>query len=336
MFVIFKWSKKLCQILIINFSPSLIYQMLNLLAITLLAVIVKNPGMMQNNSGGGVGGIDSNYDDEIIPTPVSSKVEPSPPEPTHYHRDHSLNYQDMDMGGLVCLCMIAITLMLIYGTIKGRPSHLLPFFFLQLCDFAITTLTAAGYLCYLRTIHHLIEQSNRLPWKDDLIKMDPRTLGVVVLFAFIFMVMLKAYCIGIVWRCYKYLTIRQNAALLSYIIPESGNQERSFANSLLPDYEEALSMKITPPPSYQIAMQQQQMTVALSPPSDGLSSPIHAAASDTETDPPSYNMVQRLENEASPTHEGSLDGSEEIQVETSEASVDSPVATQAQPQQRDE
>lgn len=217
------------------------------------------------------------------------------------------------MGGLVCLCMIAITLMLIYGTVKGRPSHLLPFFFLQLCDFAITTLTAAGYLCYLRTIHHLIEQSNRLPWKEDLIRMDSRTLGVVVLFAFIFMVMLKAYCIGIVWRCYKYLTIRQNASLLTYIIPEGGNQERSF-NSLLPDYEEALSMKVTPPPSYQVAMQhQQQLTVALSPPTDSPPSPV--AASDSETDPPSYHAAQELETPTeSPTTQGNVDGGDEIQV----------------------
>lgn len=234
-------------------------------------------------------------------------------EAPYHYRDHSLNYQDMDMGGLVCLCMIAIVLMLIYGTVKGRPSHLLPFFFLQLCDFAITTLTAAGYLCYLRTIHHLIEQSNRLPWKEDLIRMDSRTLGVVVLFAFIFMVMLKAYCIGIVWRCYKYLTIRQNASLLTYIIPEGGNQERSF-NSLLPDYEEALSMKVTPPPSYQVAMQhQQQLTVALSPPTDSPPSPV--VTSESETEPPSYHAAaQDLETPtASPINQGSLDGSDEIQ-----------------------
>lgn len=290
--------------------------MLNLLAITLLAVIVKNPGMMQNINGA----IDNSYDDEFIPTPVSSKIEPTATIETPYHsyRDHSLNYQDMDMGGLVCLCMIAITLMLIYGTVKGRPSHLLPFFFLQLCDFAITTLTAAGYLCYLRTIHHLIEQSNRLPWKEDLIRMDPRTLGVVVLFAFIFMVMLKAYCIGIVWRCYKYLTIRQNASLLTYIIPESGNQERSF-NSLLPDYEEALSMKVTPPPSYQIAMQQQQMTVALSPPTVAPGSPV--TSSESETEPPSYRAAQQLEtpSTASPTNQGSLDDSDEIQIDETPA-----------------
>lgn len=237
------------------------------------------------------------------------------------------------MGGLVCLCMIAITLMLIYGTVKGRPSHLLPFFFLQLCDFAITTLTAAGYLCYLRTIHHLIEQSNRLPWKEDLVQMDPRTLGVVVLFAFIFMVMLKAYCISIVWKCYKYLTIRQNASLLTYIMPEGGNQERSF-NSLLPDYEEALSMKITPPPSYQVAMQHQQ-TVTLSPPTDALASPVHASSSESETDPPSYHAAQQLDSPtASSTNQTSLDGSDDIQVESA-VSI-SPTQPQQQQQQRDQ
>lgn len=233
----------------------------------------------------------------------------------------------MDMGGVVCVVMIVITLMLIYGTVKGRPSHLLPFFFLQLCDFAITTLTAAGYLCYLRTIHHLIEQSNRFPWKEDLIRMDPRTLGVLVLFAFIFMVMLKAYCIGIVWRCYKYLTIRQNASLLTYIMPDGSNQERSF-NSLLPDYEEALSMKVTPPPSYQVAMQQQQLTVALSPPTGEQASPTNS--SESETDPPSYRAAQHNGNAtASPTNQGSLDETDEIQVDEASA------AAQPAPQTRD-
>lgn len=56
------------------------------------------------------------------------------------------------MSGLVCLCIIAITVMLIYGTVKGKTSYLLPFFCLQLFDFAITTLTAAGYLCYIRSV----------------------------------------------------------------------------------------------------------------------------------------------------------------------------------------
>lgn len=256
--------------------------MLNLMALTLLAVIVKNPNMIQN--------FDDAYDDEPIPTPVSRSVEsqtplPSPSynqEASHY-RDHSLEYHDMDMGGLVCLCMIAICLMLIHGTIKGRPSHLLPFFFLQLCDFALTTLTAAGYLCYLRAIHSLIEKSNKLPWKEHLVEIDQRTLGIIVLLAFIFMVMLKAYTIGIVWRCYKYLTILQNAALLSYIAPTGSHRERSF-NSLLPNYEEA--MKVIPPPSYQAAMQHQPVAAAAATHS------LSAAASVSEiSEPPNYSTL---------------------------------------------
>lgn len=85
--------------------------MLNLLAITLLAIIVKNPNMMQSLE---------NSDDEIadaLPTPVSNKIDGYHDS---YYRDHSMAYQDLDMGGLVCLCMIAITLMLIYGAIKGK------------------------------------------------------------------------------------------------------------------------------------------------------------------------------------------------------------------------
>lgn len=87
--------------------------MLNLLAITLLAIIVKNPNMMQS--------LDNSLDDDesdVLPTPVSNRVDNS-----YYdsrYRDHSMAYQDLDMGGLVCLCMIAITLMLIYGAIKGK------------------------------------------------------------------------------------------------------------------------------------------------------------------------------------------------------------------------
>lgn len=85
-----------------------------------------------------------------------------------------------------------------------------------------------------------------------------------MLFAFISVVLLKAYAIGIVWRCYKFLTLqRQNlTSMLPYIIPDVGGGstashrlERDYS-SLLPDYDEAIaqSMKQAPPPSYQVAM----------------------------------------------------------------------------------
>lgn len=226
---------------------------LNILALSLLAVIIRNPGMMHE--------LESSYDDSVdhdapaLPTPLS-KI-----DPPYAYRDHSLNYHNVDMGGLVCICMIAITLMMIYGAIKGKPSHLLPFFCLQLFDFAITTLTAAGYLCYLQSVHRLIAESHRLPWREKLLQLSPDALVMVVLIAFVSIVLLKAYAIGIVWRCYKYLTMRQHnlRSMLPYIIPyvpsAQHNQERDYS-TLLPDYDEAIaqSMKQPPPPSYQAAM----------------------------------------------------------------------------------
>lgn len=133
----------------------------------ILAAIIRNPAMMQelengNDDYGRFGG-------EVLPTPLS-KI-----DPPYAYRDHSLNYrksffseivfslllfllllqfeihlknsniflllilENVDMGGIVCVCMIAISLMLIYGAAKYKPSHLLPFFCLQLFDFAITT-----------------------------------------------------------------------------------------------------------------------------------------------------------------------------------------------------
>ncbi|KAL7737859.1 hypothetical protein ACLKA6_006237 [Drosophila palustris] len=234
---------------------------LNILALSVLAVIWRNPEMMDElESGSHDFTVDLNA--PALPTPLS-KV-----DPPYAYRDHSLNYQNFDMGGLVCTCMIAITLMMIYGTIKGKPSHLLPFFCLQLFDFAITTLTAAGYLCYLQGIHRLISQSHRLPWRENLLKLPQEELVIVVLVVFVCIVFLKAYCIGIVWRCYKYLTLRQQhlRSLLPCVMSDTmlhgglggggfGAEERAYS-TLLPNYDEAIAqyLKQAPPPSYQVAM----------------------------------------------------------------------------------
>lgn len=54
--------------------------------------------------------------------------------------------------------------------------------------------------------------------------------------------MLKTLLAGIVWRCYKYLTIRHNATILSYIIQDQPMNTENLYNSLLPGYEEALNV----------------------------------------------------------------------------------------------
>lgn len=164
------------------------------------------------------------------------------------------------------------------------------------CGFTCS-LTATGYICYLRSLHRLVADTNRMPWRDAILRLSPNMLAFVVLVSFVGTILLKAYVIGIVWRCYKYLTLRQhNAALmLPYVIPDvslsggggggrmrgSGGDvlgaasasrlERDYS-TLLPGYEEALaqSMKHQPPPSYQAAM---STTTTTAPPAAAATTP---------------------------------------------------------------
>lgn len=71
----------------------------------------------------------------------------------------------------------------------------------------------------------------------------------------------QGYCISVVWRCYKYLTMRAHEihSLTPFVISSEGVVAPAYSapapapdySSLLPDYEEAV--KQSPPPSYRAA-----------------------------------------------------------------------------------
>lgn len=213
-----------------------------------------------------------------MPTPLSNvETRPSlyPQHGPSHPRDHSLIYHDVDVGALVTVCTLAITLMLIYGASRGKPAHLLPFFCLQIFDFAITVLTATGYLCYLRSIHLLVQEARHVPWRDQLLQLPAPALALVVLSAFLLAVLLKGYCISVVWRCYKYLTMRSHSLTLTPFVISSPAGAANSAHSphatqappyssLLPDYEEAV--KQAPPPSYHAATLMTSADVPLATP----------------------------------------------------------------------
>lgn len=276
---------------------------LNLLALGIISIIIRtnNYHLLFDD----MNDIEDNGNEPpapVLPTPLS-KVD-RPYAYIERFQQSGLHSNDVDMSGLVFLCMIAVTLMLIYGAVKPKPSHLLPFFCLQIFDFAIATLTAANHLCYIRSIHMWITESqNRLPWKEELVKLSPQTLSVLVLVGFILFIFLKAYAIGIVWRCYKFLTFRQHnmRSMLPYIIPdipdtpESNNrrQERD-SNSLLPDYDEAVaqSLKQAPPPSYVVAMSMNNkgITQVDATPEEAVN--VNSNENVNFSDPPPYNAVE--------------------------------------------
>lgn len=225
---------------------------LNLLALCLLVVMRHNPELVED--------LENSYDYSdafnapALPTPLSKIDSP------YAYGEHSLNYQNLDMGGLVCLCMITITLMMVYGTVKSTPSHLLPFFCLQLFDFAITMLTAAGYLCYLQSVHRLVAENHHLPWRRKLLELAPNNLVLLVVIAFACIIAIKAYVIGIVWRCYKYLALQYNMrTLMPCVIHDESPNENSVQalhTSILPNYDEAMSnyVKQVAPPPYNVAI----------------------------------------------------------------------------------
>ncbi|GBP85148.1 Lysosomal-associated transmembrane protein 4A [Eumeta japonica] len=245
--------------------------LLHLIALAFLAAIVRNPLLLEELDRESTPMTDLGELGAVLPTPLSN-VE-APPSPYTQHairsREQSLIYHDVDMGALVTVCTLVITLMLIYGAARGKPGHLLPFFCLQIFDFAITVLTATGYLCYLRSIHRLVAETRRVPWRAQLLQLPAPALALVVLGAFLLAVLLKGYCISVVWRCYKYLTMRAHALhnLTPFVISSEGVVASAAPpytaqgattgapapdySSLLPDYEEAV--KQSPPPSYRAA-----------------------------------------------------------------------------------
>ncbi|XP_076274839.1 uncharacterized protein LOC143205577 [Rhynchophorus ferrugineus] len=227
--------------------------LLHILALAVLALVMRNHSYFVQHF----------EESDFLPTPLSKVKHERPYYLPTTQDGRSILPSDVDMGAILTICTLSITLLMVYGAIKGKPKQILPFFFLQLFDLAITTLTATGYFCYLRSVHGLVsEHWHNLPFRQQLLSLSPQTLSLLVLVTFLVSMLWKAYWIGVVWRCYKYLTLKQQAThnTIHYILPsvESDRNDPDYG-SLFLDNETALfgPLKQTPPPSYQDVMDEQ-------------------------------------------------------------------------------
>jgi hypothetical protein len=48
-----------------------------------------------------------------------------------------------------------------------------------------------GYLCYLPNVHHLVAENPHMPFQEELLRMSPQFLSLLVLFTFIAAMMVK-------------------------------------------------------------------------------------------------------------------------------------------------
>lgn len=67
-----------------------------------------------------------------------------------------------------------------------------------------------GYFSYLPNVTDSISHSHWIPNRDALLEMDPQLLSLLALVTIVIFIAVKAYIIGVVWNCYKYLMLRNS------------------------------------------------------------------------------------------------------------------------------
>ncbi|KAK3874100.1 hypothetical protein Pcinc_020936 [Petrolisthes cinctipes] len=259
------------------------HMLLHLLSLTFIAVVVVHPEILPHpdSSLGGLGGngelLDVKPQDvqatncaEMPCTLAKQGDENNNNNDNVNNNDISISWDQVNMALFITLCMFIVTLLLVYGAFRRQPSHLMPFFFLKVFDFCISSMTMIGYLSYLPNIRQLILEIPAFPLQQQLLAMNTKCLTFFAMLIFIFILMAKAYCISIVWRCYKYLMLKAQAgrSVLRYLGGVSGPVDQESQTLVmgqdLPDYDTAMAdpqyrkklsgMFPEPPPSYDMAM----------------------------------------------------------------------------------
>lgn len=307
------------------------HMLLHLMALSLIAVVVVHPEML-SQPGGALGRFNSHNDlltvnshgqdvqavnctempcilanqRDVRNNPAANDFSMSL---SNLLTSHRLDTDEVNVALFITLCTFVVTLMLVYGAFRGQPSHLMPFFFLQVFDFCISSMTMIGYLSYLPNIRQMIRETPAFPFQRQLLEMNTKCLTFFVMLIFVSTLMAKAYCISIVWRCYKFLMMRAQAgrSVLRYFGGVTGPVDQESQTLVmgqdLPDYDTACAdpqyrkklagMFPEPPPSYDVAM-----AALLGFPSAAAAAPSHiastpvAAATDVPSTTPSTIILE--------------------------------------------
>ncbi|XP_065343590.1 lysosomal-associated transmembrane protein 4A isoform X2 [Cloeon dipterum] len=187
-----------CHVRTATISIGIWQLMLQILSLATVAVMVSHPELAENH---GRPITSAPPEDESTGSPLPTPLSRTP----SYSRDPNMNTQ-------INLIAIASTIALIYGAAKGRPFYLLPYFCLKVFDFCLAVVIAISYLCALPSLTALAkqaeEQGNEMV-KKQLHNMNPSALGFVTILALVAALYIKLYLLSVIWRCYRYLTLRR-------------------------------------------------------------------------------------------------------------------------------
>ncbi|XP_032875365.1 lysosomal-associated transmembrane protein 4B [Amblyraja radiata] len=173
-------------------------------------------------------------------------------DPDHYKLAHAEFGTDCDFTDDTSICiataisllMITICGMATYGAYKQRSAWIVPFFCYQIFDFTLNALVAISVVVYPSSIQDYLRQlPDNIPYKEDITSMNPTCLLFIVMFFISAILAFKAYLIGCVWNCYRYINARHTADVLVYVANDT--------TVLLPNYDETVLIpEKDPPPPY--------------------------------------------------------------------------------------
>lgn len=224
---------------------------LHVLALAILVSMMLRPELIEKlygNNGSATTQLSGSFITRFRPSVYNHELSDLANDP----KLASIRDEDLHVALAITVCTGVVTLLLLYGTIWGQPTYLMPFFCLQVFDFVLSALTVVGYFSYMPDVRRLVASSRDLPLQKELLRLDPQWLCTVVMVGFVACMMIKAYVMGIVWSCYKYLRLRQEASLPDV---ESDSEVLPYGQALLPpDYETATKMPafvpVYAPPPY--------------------------------------------------------------------------------------
>lgn len=211
------------------------------------------------------------------------------------------------------LLSASVSAMLLYGVTKSRPSYLMPFFWLRLCEFMFLLPTFISTL-YEHPFHpNNFYEAQSMPgslkyerahWNGF---QNSHPIHKSLAFTTVVLIV-QAYFLCVVWKCYRYLKVRE--LILPVHMPSSAADlvipPLVTMNMSPPDYETATKGSGPPPPDYETAMKANQPEKANEEPHVVTST----STSDQQTNPSSANSQPTvLESQAGPS--GSPQASQE-------------------------
>nr|CDS31819.1 complement inhibitory receptor [Hymenolepis microstoma] len=111
----------------------------------------------------------------------------------------------------LCLALISLAFgyLLVHGVISRQPAHLLPFFCLQVFDFVVALICMLGYMSSASDISHWLRMkiADQEGVSASSIHLNSTSVSLILISASCLILAFKAYCVGMVWDCHRYLLI---------------------------------------------------------------------------------------------------------------------------------